>query len=225
MNKKAHILPWLICGLGALFYCYEYFLRILPSVMTQHLMHAFNIDAAMFGNLMAFYYYAYTPMQLPVGVMMDRIGPKRLLVFAAVICAFGTYLFAHQYLAVAQTGRFLVGFGSAFAFVGVMKLASIWLPPSRFGMIAGFATTLGMLGAMGGDILLAELVRDLGPKTTLYLASAVGIVITVILWLAIPDRNKPLRSSEKNIQPTSFSQLLAEVLTLIRKPQIGRAHV
>src|SRR5579884_3613957 len=78
------IYAWLVCCLGALFYCYEYFLRISPSVMTQDLMRVYHLDAAMLGNLAAFYYYAYTPMQLPVGVLMDRFGPRRLLVFACL---------------------------------------------------------------------------------------------------------------------------------------------
>src|SRR3954470_19954672 len=82
--RKTALYAWLVCGLGALFYCYEYFLRISPSVMTQDLMRVYHLDAAMLGNLAAFYYYAYTPMQLPVGVLMDRFGPRRLLVFACL---------------------------------------------------------------------------------------------------------------------------------------------
>src|SRR5262245_9308234 len=120
---KSLFLPWVICGLGALFYCYEYLLRIAPSVMMVDLMQAYQINATVFGNLAAFYYYAYTPVQLPVGVLMDHYGPRRLLTFACLACALGSYLFAHaSYISMAQFGRFLVGFGSAFAFVGVLKL-------------------------------------------------------------------------------------------------------
>ena len=77
-RKRIDLFPWLVCGLGALFYCYEYFLRILPSVMTEDLLKMFNIGGVAFGNLVAFYYYAYTPMQLPIGMMMDRFGPRKL---------------------------------------------------------------------------------------------------------------------------------------------------
>ena len=123
---KSVVLPWVICGLGALFYCYEYLLRISPSVMMSDLMQAYHINATVFGNLAAFYYYAYTPMQLPVGILMDRYGPRRLLTFACLACALGSYLFAHAFhIELAQIGRFMVGFGSAFAFVGVLKLATI----------------------------------------------------------------------------------------------------
>lgn len=155
-NKKLQWFPWLVCMLGALFYCYEYYLRIAPSVMTADLMRAFAISAAALGNLTAFYYYAYTPMQLPVGILMDRYGPRRLLVIAVLCCALGSYLFTQtSHIGIAQLGRFLVGFGSAFAFVGVLKLSALWLAPERFAFMSGFATTLGMLGAVIGDISLS----------------------------------------------------------------------
>src|ERR1700722_8240175 len=158
---KLTVLPWLVCGLGALFYCYEYLLRIAPSVMTADLMQAYHINATALGNLVAFYYYAYTPMQLPVGVLMDRYGPRRLLTFACLACALGSYLFAHAFhIEFAQFGRFMVGFGSAFAFVGVLKLATIWLPPRRFAMVSGLTTSLGMIGGMVGDIYLTSLVNQ-----------------------------------------------------------------
>ena len=59
---------WFVCALGAVFYFYEYLLRVSPSVMTHHLMHSYNISASGLGHLSACYYYVYAPMQLPVGV-------------------------------------------------------------------------------------------------------------------------------------------------------------
>lgn len=76
-GKKHVTFAWLMCALGAVFYAYEYFLRILPSVMEVPLRAHFDLSASGFGLLAAFYYYAYVPMQLPVGVLMDRFGPRR----------------------------------------------------------------------------------------------------------------------------------------------------
>ena len=133
LHFEKEILPWLIVAVAATFYAYEYFLRILPSVMVTDLMQSFGVSAAVIGNLAAFYYYAYTPMQLPVGVMMDHYGPRRLLTFACLCCAMGSFLFAQpNHIFMAQVGRLLVGFGSAFAFVGVLKLATLWLPQNHF---------------------------------------------------------------------------------------------
>ncbi len=220
-RKRIDLFPWLVCGLGALFYCYEYFLRILPSVMTEDLLKMFNISGLAFGNLVAFYYYAYTPMQLPVGMMMDRLGPRKLLAFACLVCAIGTYLFAHHYLSTAQVGRFLVGFGSAFAFVGVLKLAAIWFPPSRFAFIAGMATSLGMIGAMTGDIILSKLVFALGSNVTLYISATVGLLLTVCLWYIIPESNGARISHEGNTPTTqSYREFFQAVFKLCKNPQM-----
>lgn len=219
-RKRIDLFPWLVCGLGALFYCYEYFLRILPSVMTEDLLKMFNISGAAFGNLVAFYYYAYTPMQLPVGIMMDRFGPRKLLAFACLVCAIGTYLFFHHYLSTAQVGRFLVGFGSAFAFVGVLKLAAIWFPPSRFALIAGMATSLGMIGAMTGDIVLSKLVFALGSTVTLHIAAAIGIVLTICLWYFIPATKK-VKTTHEPIDPVlNYKEFFQAVFKLCRNPQM-----
>lgn len=219
-RKRIDLFPWLVCGLGALFYCYEYFLRILPSVMTEDLLKMFNISGLAFGNLVAFYYYAYTPMQLPVGMMMDRFGPRKLLAFACLVCAIGTYLFAHHYLSTAQVGRFLVGFGSAFAFVGVLKLAAIWFPPSRFAFIAGMATSLGMIGAMTGDIILSKLVFALGSNVTLYISATVGLFLTVCLWYIIPENNGTRASHEGGTPTLSYAEFFQAVFKLCKNPQM-----
>ena len=219
-KKPISFFPWLVCGLGALFYCYEYFLRILPSVMTEDLLKMFSIGGVAFGNLVAFYYYAYTPMQLPVGIMMDRFGPRKLLVFASLVCALGTYLFAHHYLPTAQVGRFLVGFGSAFAFVGVLKLASLWFPPSRFAFIAGMATSLGMIGAMIGDITLSKLVVSIGSNTTLYLAAVVGVGLTIAMWLVIPETKAVKTAAASASSKLSYREFFQAVFKLCRNPQM-----
>ncbi len=154
--------PWIVCGLAALFYTYEYVLRITPSVMTHELMMSFGISAAALGNLSAFYYYAFTPMQMPVGVLMDRFGPRRLLILACLACALGSALFVCQTFYWAALGRFLVGFGSAFAFVGVLKLAAMWHAPDKFALISGLCTCLGMLGGWFGDNVLSPSVGFFG---------------------------------------------------------------
>ena len=98
--------------------------------MTNELMRDFVGGAAFVGNLSAFYYYAYTGCQLPVGVTLDRFGPRRVLTTAAVVCTIGALLFAFATSTVpAYVGRTLIGAGSAFAWIGSMKLATVWFPP------------------------------------------------------------------------------------------------
>jgi len=184
----AKVLPWLICGLGCLFYSYQYLLNVSPSVMTNDLMMSYHINASELGNLTAFYYYIYAAMQMPVGMLMDHYGPRRLLTIAGLSCSVGTYLFAcSDYLPLAELGRFMVGFGSAFAFVGALKLATIWLSPQKFAMISGMTMASGMLGAMAGDISLTSLVDHEGWKLTLFIAASFGVFLTMAIFTLIRD--------------------------------------
>lgn len=196
-NDKRYLLSaWLICGLGAIYYSYEYFLRISPSVMEPALREHFNLSASGFGLLSAVYYYAYVPLQIPVGVLLDRYGPRLLITLACLICVIGTFIFAGtQVFWVAATGRFLVGLGSAFAFVGVLKLATIWLPEDKLAMVSGLAAALGTVGAMIGDNILGILVINMGWKFTVQLTAYVGIALVFLLWFGIRDKKSHQRQS------------------------------
>lgn len=186
--KVSPALGWFICTLAALFYCYEFFLRVAPGVMIPNLEQAFHVHAVQIGMMFAFYYYAYTPMQLVVGILMDRYGPRRLLTAAILACVLGSVLFvATDSLVMAEVGRLFIGFGSAFAFVGVLKLATVWLPPERFAMVSGLATMLGMLGAICGDVLLTDLVQNVGWQKSMYLAAGIGIVLAFAVWIVVRD--------------------------------------
>jgi len=96
-SYKENSVAWvafLMCVLGAVFYCYEYYLRVAPSVIQPELMATFDISQAGLGTLIAYYYLAYVPLQIPVGLMMDFWGPRRVLTFACLLCAIGTFIFA-----------------------------------------------------------------------------------------------------------------------------------
>jgi len=188
-RKHFTLIGWFICGLGALFYSYEYLLRIAPSVMENSLRDHFTLSATGFGFLSSIYYFAYVPMQLPVGVLLDRYGPQRLLTLACLICVLGTFLFTSTPVYwVAALGRFLVGFGSAFAFVGVLKLATIWLPEDRLAMASGLTAALGPIGAMFGDNFLEVFIHHAGWVSTLNWIAYFGIILTAILWFGIHDK-------------------------------------
>ncbi|CDZ75757.1 putative sulfoacetate transporter SauU [Legionella massiliensis] len=217
-NKKYLLIAWLICGLGAVYYSYEYFLRISPSVMEGALREHFQLSATGFGLLSAFYYYAYVPLQIPVGVLLDRYGPRLLITIACLICVFGTFVFAGTTVFwIAAIGRFLVGFGSAFAFVGVLKLATIWLPENKLAMVSGLAAALGTVGAMIGDNLLGDLVIRVGWRETMNLTAYVGLGLAIVLWFGIRDKKSHQRRSGT---VENFRKSMIDLSIIVRNRQI-----
>ena len=212
------LFSWLVCGIGVLFYAYEYLLRISPSAMEGPLRDHFVLSATGFGLLSSIYYYAYVPMQLPVGILMDRFGPRRLLAFACFICVLGTFMFCQtQTYQVAIVGRFLVGAGSAFAFVGVLKLSTIWLPEDKLAMVAGLTSAVGTVGAMFGDNVLLIAVNKVGWQQTDAYTAFFGIGIIFLIWFGIHDHKSDLKSGG-TIQ--TFKQNLGDLNVIIRNPQI-----
>ena len=190
LNKRETISAWSMIIICAIFYCYEYFLRISPGVMANELMQFFNVDAKGIGRIHQAYFWAYTPMQLIVGILVDRYRPKFLLPIAVLSCALGGYLTgATHWLLVAEMGRFLQGFGSSFAFVGAMKIAAVWLPKNRFSFVAGCVTTLGFIGAMFGQIMMARLVVAFSWQHTLMGIALSGLVLAAVVFffVRLPD--------------------------------------
>ena len=131
------LLGWLT---AALFFVYAWVLRVAPSVMVEELMRDFAVGAAVLGNLSAAYFYGYAGMQIPVGVLLDRFGPRRLITVSTLLCAGGCVLFATgDTLATVTAGRFLIGASAAFSLVGAMAVAGQWFSarPLRHAFGAG----------------------------------------------------------------------------------------
>ncbi len=210
-------IPWAIWSCGGLFYCYQFVLRVSPSVMTNDLMVAFQVNSYVLGILSAFYYYAYDALQIPLGFIMDRFGPRRVLTFSTLLCVVGTFLFATaDALSLASVGRLLMGAGSACAFIGTLKLATLWFPPQKVGKVIGFTMVLGTLGATSGGAPLAFLLEHIGWRSSLFLMSGLGLILASAMWFIIRDKNS------STVSETSFPSArdLGKSLTrLLKTPQ------
>lgn len=203
-----NILPWIMFAMGASYYCLAYFLRVSPSVMKKDLLSHFKITATEFGSLSAAYYYAYTPMQLFVGVIVDRLGARKVLVSACLICMVGLSIFIHsETLQLAKTGRLLIGFGSAFAYITVLKLVALWLPPNRFATAAGLTSAFGMSAGIFSQIYLATFVQKVGYRSALSTGLIAGIILAIILFLVVRDRPKEKRM-EASAKQLTFAQTI-----------------
>jgi len=189
VGRRQLVLGTLICFVGALFYCYEFILRIIPGALQTELSTALgHISATTFGQVSALYYFAYSPMQIPVGMLMDRYGPRRLLTFACICCTIGSWMFSiTSSMFLVSSGRFLVGFGSSFAFVGVLSLAIHWLPQRYFSLAVGLITTLGMLGLVYGEVKITQWSMLIGWEQVLTLIAVIGLILSLLMFFIVRD--------------------------------------
>lgn len=219
-SQKKSILPWIVWGLGCLFYFYECLLQVSPSVMSNELMRDFTVTSHTLGILSGIYFYSYAAMQLPGGVLMDHYGPHRLLTLATTICAISTIAFGlTSNFFMACIARLMIGFGSAFAAVGAMKLAANWFPAQRFALLTGMMVTIGMLGAIGGEAPLALLIDHYGWRHSMIIMGVVGLFLAVLILLIAQD--SPNKSSQQAIhQHIDEEPLLRSLLALIKNKQL-----
>ena len=167
--------PWLVWLPAALVFTYAFFHRVAPSVMIDPLMCDLSVGAAVLGNLSAFYFYAYAGLQIPVGMSVDRWGPRRVLTIATGFCALGSLCFAlSDTLGLLYLGRLMIGAGSAFGFVGALTLAGRWFAPRRFALVSGLTMMAGMSGGILGQAPLAVAVDAIGWRAPLLGAAAAG---------------------------------------------------
>ncbi len=181
-------LAWTIWGLGAVLYFVGFYQRVAPAVITNELTVAFGLTAAGLGNLSAFYFYSYVAMQIPTGLLADRLGPRKLLTAGATLAAVGTAVFAMAPdVSVANLGRLLIGASVGVAFVAMLKLASVWMPPRQFALTSGIALAVGVFGAVFAGAPLRLLVNEFGWRGVMWMSAAITLLIAVITWLVVRD--------------------------------------
>lgn len=210
--------PWLVWGLGAAFFLSEYFARVAPGVMVPELKSTFEVNAASLGALAALFYWPYVFLQIPVGTLVDRFGPHILLTVTSALCALGCFLFGGaELLTIAKVGRFLMGVGAAFAFVGTLKLAAIWFCPSRFGLIAGATQALGMLGAALGAGPLSFLVVNLGWRETMILIGIILFMLAILIGIFVRDKDVGNATTLQPVDKTT--SLVQSFIEVLKNPQ------
>lgn len=215
------IMPWVVWGLACLFYFYECLLQVSPSVMSNELMRDFAVTSQTLGILSGVYFYSYAAMQLPGGVLMDYFGPHRLLTLATLVCAVSTIAFGMtDNFFMACIARLMIGFGSAFAAVGTMKLAANWFPAQRFALLTGLMVTIGMLGAIGGETPLALLIDAFGWRQSMIIMGSVGLVLAILIFLIAQDAPKNYDSATHHHAEEGEELLIPSLKALMKNKQI-----
>lgn len=184
---------WFIVLCSALFYCYQYILRVSPNVMHDELINDLMIDASMFGTMVSFYSWSYAAVQIPLGIVLDRFGAGRIITFAAFTCAISCFVFAStKSFYVASFAQLLMGLGSACGFLGSIKLGTIWFPPSHVARVIALVLIFGTIGAALGGSPLSALTDAIGWQPAMHLLGVVGLIIGMILYMVIGRHKDPI---------------------------------
>ena len=217
---------WLIWGCAALFYGYQFMLRVSPGVMAEDLMAAFRLDACALGILTGCYYYTYAALQIPVGTLMDRFKPRRMLTFAAVLCSVGAFVFSSaDSLTIAAVGRAVIGAGSAFAFLSCLKLGTLWFPSHRLPLVVGLTLLLGTTGGISAGYPMGWLVQVSGWRHAMWVLAIAGFGIAALGWAIVRDKAPPaleqeiLKSHGDEKRHVPHIGILTSIGEVIRKPQ------
>lgn len=217
MNLSYAFRAWSIWICAGAFYFYEMVLRVSPSTMTEELMRTFSVSSTTLGILSSCYYYAYSALQIPCGFIIDWLGARKVITLSAFLCAIGSYLFAQaDSLILAQLGRFLIGAGSACAFLSCLKIASQWFHHSKFALICGLTNMLGTLGGTFAGSLFAETVETYGWRNAMSFAAYAGIGMIICSWLVIRDKSSKHPNFHEEIEK---SQIFLGLKAISKNPQ------
>jgi len=220
--KGSNATAWLVWSVAALFYLYEMVLRVSPSVMTSELMQDFDISSSSLGFLTSFYYLSYALLQVPCGLVLDRYGVRNIVTVSALICVAGTYVFAvSETLYLAKIGRFLIGAGSACAFISCLKLCAEWFRPHRFAQMAVLTNLMGLLGNTMAESPLAFLVESVGWRNSLLILSAAGLGVAALCWFLIKEKPEHHGVDEES----SYSNLMCSLKEVLKNRQILLAGI
>lgn len=147
--RRMRRLRWTAFVLVSAAYILSFFHRIAPAAIAGELRSAFEASGAALGALAATYFSVYTLMQVPTGVLVDTLGPRRIVTLGGVVAGAGSITFGlAPTLAVAGIGRAFVGLGVSVTFIALLKLVAAWFHEREFATLSGLVMFMGNLGAI-----------------------------------------------------------------------------
>jgi sugar phosphate permease len=182
-------------------------------------MYAYHLDATGFATLSALAMYAYSLMQIPVGIFADLYGARRCILISILVCSAGTLLFCStSILWVAQISRILIGVGSACAFLCVSKIAVNWFGSERHAQLFGLTMMAGTIGALNGGAPLAYSLNFFSWRETLFILGCIGLVLWVLNYFFLQDHPQKTTQTKHNFK-SLMHEALRSIRSLVSQPQ------
>ena len=164
-------------------YTLSFFQRFAPASIAQDLALAFDTTAASLGVLAATYFYVYTLMQIPTGVLVDTLGPRRILLLGGIISFAGSLWFGLAAdLSQALIGRTLVGLGVSVTFIAMLKIIALSFEEHRFASLTGLGVFVGNIGSVLAGVPLAFAATEIGWRSVFVVVAGASLVFGSLAW-------------------------------------------
>lgn len=204
--SSSRMIAWTVWIIASVFYAYQYLLRVMPNIMLDDIMQQFNIGAATFGQFSGVYYIGYSLMHLPIGIMLDRYGPRKVMSGCILVTVIGLLplLFAtHWFYPI--IGRLLIGIGSSAAILGLFKIIRMTFSEERFPRMLSISVMIGLIGAIYGGGPVSYMRETMGYESVVQLFALGGILLAAATYWIVPN--------VESTQQTTVTSDIRQVLT------------
>ncbi len=213
----------LVVGTLASIYMISQFLRNSVGVIAPNLAAEIGLSASEIGLLASSFFITFAAAQLPLGVALDRFGPRRCMLVCAAIVIVASGVFASATTPFELiAGRALLGLGSSCYLMAPLALYARRYPPDRFAMLAGIQLGVGSIGALLATAPLAYSTAAIGWRMTFALVGAIMLVGAILILLVIRD---DAADKEHAAHTETFGESFAGIVEAIRAPSVWRLFV
>lgn len=187
-HSNSRLMVWVLWITASVFYAYQYILRVMPNIVLDDIMQQFDISAATFGQFSGVYYIGYSLMHMPIGILLDRFGPKKVLSGCILLTVAGLMplIFAEHWV-YPIAGRWLIGVGSSAAILGVFKIVRMSFNEKTFSRMLSFSVTIGLMGAIYGGAPMSYMREAFGYFGVIQCFAVAGVVLAAITYWILPD--------------------------------------
>jgi len=191
----ARVAAMVLLPFGAGYYL-SYFYRTMNAVIAPQLVSEEGLTAADLGFLTSVYFVSFASIQLPIGVALDRYGPRRVQTGLLLVAAAGGAIFATGAgFTALSIGRALIGFGVAGCFMALLKANSIWWPRARLPLVNNLSAAFGGFGALSATVPVEAALRILDWRGIFAVVAAVTVVVSALTFFVVPERSASMDRS------------------------------
>ena len=191
-------------------YFLSFFFRNVNAVIARDLAGEFALISADLGFLTSMYLLAFAAFQLPLGVLLDRYGPRRVVAALMSIAGAGALVFGlAQDFVTLSVGRALIGLGVSGGLMGAIKAFSLWFPLSRLATLNGLYLAVGGLGGLSATAPVEALLGPLGWRALFYGLAAASVGAAALIFFLVPEKALPGHGQSLRAQVAGFRRIFA----------------